>query len=75
MGSDLMRRRPVHSSSLRSLGYDPRSRILEIEFHNTGVYRYYDVPETVLKEMLAQESLGGYFNTQIRDIYSCRRVR
>jgi hypothetical protein len=70
-----MRRRPVTSSSLRSLGYDPRSRTLEIEFHHTGVYQYYDVPKSVLEEMLAQNSLGTYFNTEIRDVYRCVRVR
>jgi hypothetical protein len=70
-----MRRRPVHSSSLRSPGYDPRSRTLVVEFHNTAVYQYYDVPETVLKEMLAQDSLGSYFNTEIRNVYECVRVR
>jgi hypothetical protein len=70
-----MRRRLVNSSSLRSLGYDSRSRTLEIEFHNTGVYQYYDVPKTALDEMLAQNSLGSYFNTKIRDIYPCTKVR
>jgi hypothetical protein len=70
-----MRRRPVTSSSLRSIGYDSRSRILEIEFHHTGIYQYYDVPKTVLEELLAQNSLGAYFNAKIRDIYPCARVR
>ena len=70
-----MRRRPVHSSSLRSLGYETRSRTLEIEFHNTGVYKYHDVPKAALEEMLAQNSLGAYFNTEIRDVYKCVRVR
>jgi hypothetical protein len=70
-----MRRRLVNSSSLRSVGYDSRSRTLEIEFHHTGVYQYYDVPKAVLEEMLAQNSLGAYFNTRIRDIYRCARVR
>jgi hypothetical protein len=74
MGSGPMHRRTVHSSSLRSLGYDPQTRTLEIAFHNAGVYQYYGVPETVLKEMLAQESLGAYFNTEIRDVYKCVRV-
>jgi KTSC domain len=58
-----------------SLGYDPRSRTLEIEFHRTGIYQYYDVPRAVLEEMLAQNSLGAYFNMEIRDIYRCVRVR
>ena len=58
-----MRRRLVNSSSLRSLGEDSRSRTLEIEFHHAGVYQYYGVPKTVLEERLAENSLGGFFNT------------
>ena len=49
--------------------------MLEIEFHNTHVYQYFDVPKPVLEEMLAQNSLGSYFNTNIRDIYPCAKVR
>jgi KTSC domain len=48
---------------------------LEIEFHQTGVYQYYDVPKAVLEEMLTQPSLGAYFNANIRDVYPCARVR
>jgi hypothetical protein len=29
----------------------------------------------VLEEMLAQNSLGPYFNLKIRDFYACARVR
>jgi hypothetical protein len=70
-----MRRRRVISSSLRSVGYGARARMLEIEFHNTHVYQYFDVPKAVLEEMLAQNSLGAYFNAKIRDVYPCVRVR
>jgi hypothetical protein len=69
-----MRRRSVNSSSLRSVGYDPRSRTLEIEFHHTGVYQYYDVPGAVFEALLAQDSLGAYFNTNTRDVHPCARV-
>jgi hypothetical protein len=70
-----MRRRRVTSSSLQSLGYDHRSQTLEIEFHNADVYQYYDVPNTVLEEMLAQNSLGECFNAEVRDVYPRARVR
>ena len=70
-----MRRRPVNSSSLRSVGYDARLRTLEIEFHSGAVYQYFDVPQTAFEELLAQESLGVYFNANIRDVYACARVR
>jgi hypothetical protein len=48
-----MRRRRVNSSSLRSVGYDPRSRILEIEFHRGTIYQYLDVSQTVFEALLA----------------------
>jgi hypothetical protein len=70
-----MRRRLANSSSLQSVGYDPRSQMLEIEFHSGSVYRYFDVPGAVFEELLAQDSLGAYFNTNIRDAYRCTRVR
>jgi hypothetical protein len=70
-----MHRQLVNSSSLRSVGYDPRSRMLEIEFHGGGVYQYFDVPQTVFEELFAQDSLGSYFNAEIRDAYMYVRVR
>ena len=70
-----MRRQPVSSSTLRSVGYDPRSRILEIEFHSGAIYQYLDVPGAVFEALLAQDSLGAYFNAEIRDAYRCARVR
>jgi KTSC domain len=70
-----MRRRRVDSSSLRSVGYDSRSRTLEIEFHSGSAYQYLDVPQAVFEELLAQDSLGSYFNAEIRDVYACARVR
>jgi hypothetical protein len=51
----------------------PRSRTREIEFNNTGVYQYYDVPKTALEEMLAQNSLGSYFNTKFVTSIRARR--
>jgi hypothetical protein len=70
-----MRRRPVDSSSLRSVGYDPRLRMLEIEFHSGSVYQYLNVPQTVFEELFTQDSLGTYFNENIREVYTCARVR
>ena len=40
-----MDRTPVQSSNIRSVGYDPASRTLEVEFHSSGLYQYSSVPE------------------------------
>ena len=40
-----MRRVPVDSSSIAAIGCDPESRILEVEFRQSGkIYRYFGVP-------------------------------
>jgi hypothetical protein len=54
-----MRRTPVESTSIASIGYDPRRRELEIEFRERGdVYRYSDVAAEEHAELPAAESKG-----------------
>jgi hypothetical protein len=69
-----MRRLPVKSSVVRSVGYDRAERILEIEFHNDRVYRYFVVPHGVYQDLLAAPSLGRYFNDNVRDRYPVREI-
>jgi hypothetical protein len=42
-----MIRQLVQSSSLRVVGYDNDTKVLEIGFVKGGVYRYFEVPELV----------------------------
>lgn len=70
-----MERTPVSSSDLRSVGYDPKSQILEIEFNSGGVYQYSAVPENVYRELMGASSHGQYFHRNIKNSYSYRRVR
>ena len=67
-----MNRTPVSSSNLSSVGYDPASKILEIEFHSGRVYQYFNVPESVYHGLMNASSKGGYFNQHIKDVYSFR---
>lgn len=69
-----MRRRAVSSSSLRSIGYQPRTSTLEVEFVRGGVYRYQRVPQVVVDSLMEAESLGAYFNENIRDRYVTVRM-
>ena len=64
-----MRRKPVDSSTMRSVGYEAKSRILEIEFDSGAVYQYIGVPTRTHRELLTAESKGRYFNSEIRDSY------
>lgn len=60
-----MKRTSVISSAINSIGYDPESEILEIEFAGGTAYEYYDVPHQVYDEMMHAESLGAYINETI----------
>ena len=69
-----MRRVPVESHAITSVGYDRATNVLEIEFVDGDVYRYFAVPRRVHQELLAADSLGRYFQAQIRDRYGYERV-
>lgn len=68
-----MKREPVASSVLRSVGYDAATAELELEFASGDVYRYYAVPARVHRELLAAESPGAYFNRHVSDRYPTRQ--
>jgi hypothetical protein len=57
------------------MGYQRRSRILEIEFQSGVVYQYIDVPVRVYEEFCKAESKGNYFNCEIRDAYEFVRMQ
>lgn len=70
-----MERRYIKSSNLRTVGYEAETRLLDIEFGSRSVYRYFEVPEQVYRELLEAESAGRYFAQHIRDGYEFRRLR
>ena len=50
--------------------------MLEIEFRSTGfVYQYFDVPEIEFRKLMNAESMGRYFNKNIKDDYRCVQTR
>ncbi|MES1210927.1 MAG: KTSC domain-containing protein [Acidobacteriota bacterium] len=61
-----MRRKPVVSSAITSLGYDPERETLEVEFQSGNVYRYFAVPRQIYEDFLQASSKGRYFGAHIR---------
>ena len=70
-----MRRTPVSSSNLASVGYDAASQTLEIEFNHGGIYRYFDVPKGEYQALMSASSHGSYFVHEIKDSYSYDQIR
>ena len=68
-----MNRTPVQSSNVVSIGYDTKSKILEVEF-KSGVYRYLDVADTVYHSLMASNSKGQFIHKHIVNHYAFEKV-
>jgi hypothetical protein len=63
----MMERKPVESSQITSVGYDAKTKTLEVEFKADGsVYRYALVPAVMYKSLMEAKSIGGYFSMMIK---------
>ena len=65
----------TQSTALRSIGYSKRRHILEIEFVNGAIYRYYDVDLSVYRELINADSKARYYDFNIRRKYLSARVK
>lgn len=65
----LLKRIPVESEAVRSVGYDPRPRVLQVEFENGAIYHYLDVPEPEYQALLRAESIGRFVTHRIKANY------
>ncbi len=63
------------SSMISAFGYDEAERILEVAFHNSGVYRYYNVPRKVFEGLRDASSKGSYLRSEIIDVYPYEKKR
>ena len=61
-----MIRTPLTSSSIKSVGYDPATRALHVEFHSGRVYEHADVPSHLADEFQTATSVGRFYNALIR---------
>jgi hypothetical protein len=67
-------RESVSSSNILSIGYDAPSETLEIEFKTTGVYQYLNVPQFMWERLMMADSVGKFFNAEIKNAFACVKV-
>ena len=70
-----MQRTVVESSCLEAVGYDHANLVLEVQFKNGHVYRYFNVPYVAVEQLMTARSLGRHFNSNIRDRFRYRRMK
>lgn len=59
----------LDSSVIAGARYDPETATLDIDFTSGDRYRYYAVPPSVHRGLIAAPSAGRYFSAHIRDRY------
>jgi hypothetical protein len=59
-------RTAVNSSNIRSIGWEDGE--LEVEFNNGRTYVYEKVPEATFRALIAAESVGSYFDANVRKV-------
>lgn len=69
-----MERQFVQSSNLRSVGYDQKTNILEIEFYSGGIYQYFNVPLDIYQGLLSAPSKGRFHAYNIKNSYRYQRI-
>jgi hypothetical protein len=69
-----MDRIPVTSSTIRAIGYDADTAILEVEFNNGTIYQYSGVPQAEFDAIMASDSKGRYLNANIKGRYSFTKL-
>ncbi len=70
-----MQKEYVASGILRSVGYEPAVKILEIEFHDDERHQYLNVPERIFKKLLKANSHGKFFLKYIKNKYRSVKIR
>jgi len=61
-----MHRDSVESSNVQAVGYDPIRSILEVEFHNGGIYQYEGVTPEIYDQLMSASSKGQFLHRVIR---------
>jgi hypothetical protein len=59
---------PVNSSAIRAVGYV--GYVLAVQFHTSDtVYEHFGVPYSVYEGLMQADSMGAFYNQQIRGRY------
>ena len=69
-----MTRIPVISSNVAAVGYDPLSKVLEVQFHSGATYQYFEVPDPLYRAFMRAPSLGKYLHEHIKHQFRFLKV-
>lgn len=59
---------------MASVGYEPATNELEVEFAGGDIYRYSLVPPSVYRALLSASSIGAFVNREVKPHYPGREI-
>lgn len=66
--------KPVYSSMVTNVGYDPETKEMTVTFTNGKTAAYSGVPEELALELSTAPSVGSMMNSQIKGQFPFRYV-
>jgi hypothetical protein len=70
-----MERKKISSSSIRSVGYDERGQLLEVEFNDGRINQYSGVSPEVHRRLMNSPSIVSYFRDHVEEAFAAKRVK
>ncbi len=65
----------VVSGNIKMIGYNPTLSIMQVRFHSSKLYKYYDVAQNIVDDFINAPSKGRYFRGYILNKYKCEEVK
>ena len=75
MRTDCMNRTYVMSTDIKSIGYDEPTRTLEIEFLDSRIRQYENVPRIAHLSLMTAPAKGLHYLTEIKNVYPGKAIR
>ncbi len=70
-----MDRKKVSSSAIRSVGFDERNRVLEVEFNDGKITQYSGVSAEVHRRLMGAPSIVSYFRDNVEESFTAKRMK
>lgn len=70
----VIERQKVTSSNIVSVGYDPQTQTLDVEFKGGAVYRGTMVAKEIYEGFMKSDSKGNYYHNYIKGRYDIKKV-
>jgi hypothetical protein len=69
-----MDRKKVTSSNIESVGYDPSTKQMHVEFRGGSIYNHDDVSQETYDALMSSESKGAHYHKAIKGKFKVQRL-